>query len=265
MLCRSFPSPRHAQRSTAHKIHAHNVSLRSKRLNVAKALKIADIYVDEEAFHYVCQLDFRGRVYCMPSFNPQGDDVTKGMLTFADGMAINDGVAAGWLAIQGANVYGEDKIALEDRIQWVEDNEQEILSCAADPLGATFWHKADKPWQFLAFCFEWAGFLEEGYGYVSHLPVALDGSCSGIQHFSAMLLDEEGGGAVNLIPAEKPEDIYQIVCDKVMVELRQIVSASMPIGNSLEKSSTIAPSYSYSEATIPPKKSLLKLQLKLQL
>lgn len=215
----------------AYKLHSGNVSTRSKRLHLAKTLRIAETYSEYEAIYFPYQLDFRGRIYAIPSFNPQGNDVTKGLLHFADGKAIEDGVAAGWLAIHGANVFGYDKASLEDRIEWVEQHEEEITAVAADPLSNRFWTEADKPFQFLAFCFEWAGFCEQGYGYVSHLPIALDGSCSGIQHFSAMLRDEEGGRAVNLLPAETPEDIYQRVCDRVVMKLEKAVG---------ELSSTIA-------------------------
>jgi DNA-directed RNA polymerase len=208
----------------AYECHSENVSLRSKRLALAKTLRIAETYADFEAIYFPYQLDFRGRIYAIPTFNPQGNDVTKALLHFADAKPIEDGVAAGWLAIHGANVYGYDKASLEDRIQWVEDHEQEIIASAEDPLSNTFWHGADKPWQFLAFCFEWAGFCREGYGFMSRLPIALDGSCSGIQHFSAMLRDRIGGRAVNLLPSDKPHDIYQMVCDKVVDKLKAEVA-----------------------------------------
>jgi DNA-directed RNA polymerase len=43
------------------------------------------------------------------------------------------------------------------------------------------------------------------------MPIQVDGSCNGLQNFSAMLLDEIGGAATNLIPSEKPNDIYALV------------------------------------------------------
>jgi DNA-directed RNA polymerase len=83
------------------------------------------------------------------------------------------------------------------------------MDSAFNPLdGERFWTEADDPWQALAACFEWAGACVQGAGYVSHLPIAMDGSCSGIQHFSAMLRDAEGAQAVNLTKTDKPADIY---------------------------------------------------------
>lgn len=69
--------------------------------------------------------------------------------------------------------------------------------------------------------------MREGYGFMSRLAVALDGSCSGIQHFSAMLRDRVGGKAVNLLPAETPEDIYQRVCDKVVGKLEGYLGSTI--------------------------------------
>jgi len=218
----------------AMRIHELNLSMGSKRMQINRTLWVADMFKDDAAIYFPYQLDFRGRIYAIPSFNPQGPDLMKGLLTFAEGKPINDGVAAGWLAVQGANVFGYDKASLDERIGWVEDRNEKIKAIAEDPLGTMHldlgegksWLDADKPWQFLAFCFEWAGFLTEGYGFMSSLPIALDGSCSGIQHFSAMLRDPVGGKAVNLVPSDKPSDIYGIVADVTTGKLRLMVSTS---------------------------------------
>lgn len=42
-----------------------------------------------------------------------------------------------------------------------------------------------------------------------------------VQHFSAALRDEIGGKSVNLIPADKPQDIYAVVAEKVNETLQQ--------------------------------------------
>ena len=42
-------------------------------------------------------------------------------------------------------------------------------------------------------------------------PIHLDGSNSGLQHFSALLRDPVGGAAVNLVPQDRPADIYSDV------------------------------------------------------
>lgn len=212
----------------AHKVHAANAALVSKRLAALRCIKQAERFVDE-TLYFPCNLDFRGRVYTYPTtLSPQGSDLAKGLLTFAEGKPINDGVAAGWLAIHGANVFGFDKAGLEDRIAWVEERNERIIATANDPMADLWWADADKPWQFLAFIFEWAQFLTTGFGFVSSLPVAMDGTCNGLQHFSAALRDPVGGAAVNLVPADKPSDIYQRVADVVIEKLNNLLVPDDP-------------------------------------
>lgn len=205
-------------------VHEHNASTRGKRIGISQIIKTAQELAGEPQIFFPHQLDFRGRAYAVPTgLNPQGNDHAKALLTFAAerGKPINDARAAGWLAIDGANRFGFDKAGLEERIQWVADREEQILYSAECPLGDLWWTEADEPWRFLAFCFDYAGFLREGYGYVSALPCSSDGTCNGLQHFSAMLRDPVGGAAVNLVPGDKPSDIYQRVADRVIEKLRE--------------------------------------------
>lgn len=199
--------------------HDQDRKVKSRRKQVYDTVAIAKEFQAYDRIYFPHQFDFRGRLYATPlHLNPQGADFTKSLLTFANGKPIEDGTAAGWLAIHGANCFGEDKVSLEDRIDWVEQHADEIIRTANDPWeDSSFWENADKPWQFLAFCREWAEFLTVGYGYVSHLPVALDGSCNGLQHYSAALRDPKGGAATNLIPSEQVADIYAEVA-KVATE-----------------------------------------------
>lgn len=187
---------------------------KSKRYAVNAQLALADLYKDYERIYFPHNLDFRGRVYPLTQLSPQGTDFCKSLLEFADGHPLGDSGVA-WLAIQGANCYGLDKKPLEDRIAWIYENSELILKTAKDPLVNLEWTETDSPWEFLAFCFEWSDFMDQGTEYVSHIPVAFDGSCSGIQHFSAMLKDEIGGTAVNLLPDDKVHDIYGIVAEHV--------------------------------------------------
>ena len=67
---------------------------------------------------------------------------------------------------------------------------------------------------------EWAGLCNYGTGYVSHMPVHFDATCSGLQHFSALLRDEVGGFHVNLTGHEGRQDIYKAVATKSEASLR---------------------------------------------
>lgn len=209
-----------AWRAATSQVHSDNAAEKSKRLTLAMQLSVADQFADEE-FYFPYQLDFRGRIYAVPPvLNPQGDNVAKALLEFAEGKPLGE-TGGFWLAVHIANEFGIDTVSFDERVQWVLDNEDLILDSALDPLdGARFWATADggkNAWTALAACQEWAGFKMDGDDYVSHLPIGMDGSCSGLQHFSALLRDPVGAAAVNLLPSEEKSDIYQTVADAVEV------------------------------------------------
>jgi len=206
--------------------HEANIILKSKRLMTAKIASIANQFADFDAIYFPHTMDFRGRLYPAPMYlNPQGNSLAKGLLEFSQGKPLGSNEAAFELAVHGANCFGYDKVSMEERIDWVEDNTDRILQIANDPLADLWWAKeADSPWCFFAFAKEWAGFQRDGYDHISHIPIAKDGSCSGLQHFSAALRDPVGATATNLIPSSQPEDIYQRVIDlaqeKIKVDLK---------------------------------------------
>lgn len=194
----------------------------SRRLSVEFRVEQANKFAEYDAIYFPYNLDWRGRVYAASLFNPQGTDLVKGMLTFSKGERI--GSEGGyWLAVHGANCAGFDKADLDERVQWVKDHESEILKCADNPLDNLWWTQQDSPFCFLAFCFEWQGYKLFGEDFESSLPLAFDGTCSGLQHFSAMLRDAIGGKAVNLMKGYKRQDIYGIVAEKVNVVLDELL------------------------------------------
>ena len=207
----------------------------SKIIQVKRIIRIAKVFQEEKYLYFPHQLDFRGRIYAVPMFlHPQYADYARSLLHFAEGKAIKNNDDACWLAIHGANSFGEDKCSLDDRTQWISDNEEMIFKCAENPHMNTEWSQADKPYQFLAFCFEWREFSkgngEYNFGYKSHIPVLVDGSCNGLQHFSAMLKDEIGGAAVNLTPKDTPADIYGDVADIVIQRLKEMLNDTSKFG-----------------------------------
>lgn len=198
----------------------------SKCFQIARALRMAAEYSAYDRFWFVYRCDFRGRIYATTSgLSPQGNDTAKALLHFADGKRLG-GTGLRWLAIHGANAYGYDKVSYTDRARWVATNTPAIVRAASDPLSQReFWGNADKPWCFLAFCFEWADALRDGDAHVSHIPIALDGSCNGLQHFSALLRDPIGGAATNLCKSHKPADIYTKVAAVCTASLRRTSDA----------------------------------------
>ena len=209
----------------AKKAHVARRKWASGRLVQQQQIMVGEKFVDEAAIYFPHTVDFRSRVYPVAgcgSVNPQANDTGKSLLEFADGKALGED-GARWLAIHTANVWGNDKVSFDDRELWTEMNTGFILECAADPINNTRWMAADKPFGFLAACFEWAGYHQDGDDHISHLPIAMDGSCSGLQHFGAMLKDEGTCRAVNVIQTgDTPQDVYSVVLKKV----QQLVDAS---------------------------------------
>jgi len=186
---------------------------------MSQRLWVSQKFAEEEAIWFPHELDFRGRIYPIPlgGPNPQGDDAAKALLEFSNGVPLGED-GPGWLAIHIANLFGVDKVPFEERVDWVMANHESIMDSADNPLdGQRFWTTADSPYCALAACFDWAGYTREGPDYVSRVPVALDGSNSGLQHFSAMLRDPIGARAVNLLPAERPQDVYMQVATQAQV------------------------------------------------
>jgi DNA-directed RNA polymerase len=188
----------------------------SKRIALHKQIAIARKYSEYEAIYFCWNLDWRGRAYPIQTWlHPQVDHVGKALLEFADGKPL-DRAAARRLAIFGAGLFGKDKETYDWRWDtWIQENEAAIIDSAENPLdGGRFWTRAEKPFQFLQFCFEWAKWKAEGPGCLSHMPVQVDGKCNGTQHLSAMARDEKGGKYVGLIPQEKPSDLYTRVSEE---------------------------------------------------
>lgn len=212
-----------AWKKAAAGIYRREKARQSRRLSLSFIVNQANKFSQFKAIWFPYNMDWRGRVYAVPMFNPQGNDMQKGLLTLAVGKPIGaDGFK--WLKVHGANCAGVDKVTFEERIKWVEDNHDNIMATARAPMDSIeWWGKLDSPFCFLAFCFEYAGVMHHGLSYSCSLPIAFDGSCSGIQHFSAMLRDHIGGHAVNLTPSGKVQDIYRIVSDRIEEELKVLL------------------------------------------
>ena len=198
---------------------------KSKFIQINQIVSEATLLKDRKEFFYPYQLDFRGRIYPVPSqLSPQSADYSRALIKFKYGKPMGTDEAFNTFAVAGANLFGEtDKEELAVRRQWVMDNAEKIISTANNPLEDTFWASADKPFSFLAFCFEYRDFANTDFdpSFVTTLPIQSDCSNSGLQHYSAMMRDEVGGRATNLIPANKPNDVYSLVAEKLIIKLKE--------------------------------------------
>lgn len=239
---------------------AHSSEARSTKIRETKAISsISERFLDE-TFYHLYYYDFRGRKYVSTAYlNEQGSDLAKGLLLRNDKKAIGEG-GFFWLCVSIASNWGgdagredelkTDKIPLKDRYMWVLDNEEIMLCYAENPKVNQGWMKADKPWQFIAACFELMHLrqwqvnstrsevnTDEGifltdpdftnYGYESGLEAYIDGSNNGSQHLSALMLDEVTAPHVNLVPLDLPGDLYMFVAHHIWDKLEKEV-ASMP-------------------------------------
>lgn len=202
----------------------HNTSAQGRLMALLDALTVAEELRDQESIWFPHSLDFRGRMYPVStgSLNPQGRDLAKALLMFSEGKPLGpDGEF--WLCVRAANSFGKDKLSLQDRLAWALDHHMDIMLSAVNPLEHPWWSEAADPWCFLATCHElygaWMSPLSADF--VSHLPIPMDGSCSGIQHLSAMGLDPIGAKATNLCAGLPRQDIYQEVADKIITKIDQ--------------------------------------------
>ena len=196
----------------------NNRNLHSLRCSLLLKLQCAKEF-SKKVFYFPYSLDFRGRAYPIPPhLNHIGADIDRGLLLFHEKKLGTNGL--NWLFIHLANLYGYDKVSLNDRMLWSKNRLNEILATADDPLGlrgnksTRWWLNADNPWQCLATCFEIADAINSGdpEQYESSIPIHQDGTCNGLQHYAALGLDYRGAISVNLIhidgEADKPNDVY---------------------------------------------------------
>ena len=158
-----------------YQIHKRNVQKRSIRILVAQILRIAEEFSKYEKIYFPYQMDFRGRLYPIPVLlQPQGSDLAKGMLQFAIGKGVKDSKGSiRWFKIHGANTFGFDKGSYQEREAWVDSNAKDIISFADNPLTNRGWAEADKPFQFLAWCFEYKLFIEAPEEFESKIPIIM--------------------------------------------------------------------------------------------
>lgn len=207
-------------KSEVNKIKKKTRELHSLRCDMSYKLNVAESYLNQDAFYFPHNLDFRGRAYPMhPNLNHLGADLSRGLLQFADAKPLGpDGLR--WLEISVANLYGKgaDKLSFDGRVEFARNHLHEIFDSADNPFtGSGWWQEADSPWQLLAVCYDVQAALASGNPetYCSRIPVHQDGSCNGLQHYAALGRDESGGRTVNLLPGDKPQDVYSEIAKLV--------------------------------------------------
>jgi DNA-directed RNA polymerase len=207
----------------------------SNRCFINAQMEIARAFIGH-SFFLPHNMDFRGRAYPIGGiFNHMGADNARGLFQFAKGKELGD-TGLFWLRNHLANKFGFDKANLTDREQFTVEHWDDIKDSAADPLnGKKWWLKAEDPWQCLAACFELVAAMEseDPTTYVSYLPVHQDGTCNGLQHYAALGGDSLGAAQVNLLPRDKPGDIYSEVARLVIEDIKKDEAKGDPLAKCL--------------------------------
>lgn len=172
-------------------------------------------YQDEPELYFPTFIDWRGRLYFRSNLNPQSNDAIKGCIEFANGKPLGK-TGLHWLKVHVANCCGYDKHDDKIKAAWVDENWSYIENFINNPLDI------DAPEPDTAFTLLQAGLalqsalqLPDPTTYVCHVPIAMDATCSGLQHLSALTRDTTGAYYTNLIDNndDKKSDIYMRVAE----------------------------------------------------
>lgn len=204
---------------------------------LAEAQELRELEIAQEPnangpLWFAHRVDFRGRMYPEGSaLNPQGSDLARSLLRFHRGKPIGNGRGPFWLAAQVAKAFGRDKLSWDDRVAWTHTNEDMITRIANDPLGnRRLWKKeSDKLWAALAAAREWTDYRATGSTFVTTLPIFIDGTCNGLQHYAALSGDTDLARLVNLEPEELPQDIYREVAEEAFRDIKVRSERGRPI------------------------------------
>ena len=210
---------------------------RSKVIEWKYTVAKADRLKDESIFYQFLEADYRGRLYYSePFLNFQGSDIARGIMLFERGKPM-DRHGLFWLAVHTACSYNQsygideipdwceadylsylkeeglesisvDKMTLEDRVMWTNENMHWIREAGED---SKFYHEAEKSVSFLACCLEWHDYhvaVDSNEVHYTHLPIPVDGSNNGWQHLGAISKDPKTGELVGLVPVDIQRDFY---------------------------------------------------------
>lgn len=188
---------------------------RQTKRSISLALSTLTRFQEESELYFPTYLDYRGRVYFRGSVHPQSHDAIKACLELAKGEPLGEH-GLFWLKVHVASCAGYDKADFPLRAAWTEENWPSILAWLESPVD----QEAPEPDTAFSL-YAAATALQEALAcpdpreYVCHVPVAMDATCSGLQHLSAMFRDEVGAEFTNLFDSGGTEkrDIYMRVAE----------------------------------------------------
>lgn len=204
---------------------------RGKVREVAGFIKVASR--TDGSIWFPVFFDTRGRWYYRGSPNPQGSDLSKAALHFGDSKPLGKR-GLYWLRVHIANCAGFDKERFDVRAQWTTDNWDSIVRALDKPQDFPEVWGTDAPWCMFSAAWELRAALATASPetYESGIVVHMDATCSGLQHFSAILRDPVGGGMVNLyddMQIGPKQDIYSKVSTNALAAIKLDTEDSDPV------------------------------------
>ena len=186
-----------------------------KSCRTRMTMEVVDEFKDKE-FYIPWSFDYRGRAYPIPNLlTPQDTDFGKSLLLFSKGSKITQ-KGMEWIKFQLATTYGLDKATMEERLEWIDkaENYEMVQRVWRDPVdNIADWENADEPWLFLAACNEFCE-LHFEHRFHTHLPIAVDATCSGLQILAGLAKDVSTARMVNVVNSDKPQDAYAIIAEQ---------------------------------------------------
>lgn len=165
----------------------------------------------DDVLYFPTYFDWRGRLYFRSNINPQGTDFVKASIQFANKKPLGER-GLYWLKVHVATCYGFDKANFDRRVTWVDEHMQHIRDAVESHVDSEFFRGADAHWCFYVAAKDMLAAIDSGNpsAWESGIPVAMDATCSGLQHLSAVMRDPVGGMFTNLLPNNgvEKEDIY---------------------------------------------------------
>lgn len=211
-----------AWKRRVHRWHTASTKHRAAQRDFGALYRVASKHAGQQCWFPV-HVDSRGRFYYWGAPNPQGTDMAKACLRFARKKPLGRR-GLYWLKVQIANCYGFDADHFDVRAKWTEDRLDDLRRTVEDPTNADLLAQADSPLCLLAAARELLAAIASGApeSYCTGLIVHMDATCSGLQHFSAILRDPVGASYVNLLgPGTRKADIYQRVLDLSVAQLQR--------------------------------------------
>lgn len=211
-----------AWKRRVHRWHTASTKHRAAQRDFGALYRVVSKHSGQTCWFPV-HVDSRGRFYYWGAPNPQGTDMAKACLRFARKKPLGKR-GLYWLKVQIANCYGYDAEHFDTRAAWTEARLDDLRRTVAAPLDSDLLADADSPLCLLAAARELCAALDSGSpeSYCTGLIVHMDATCSGLQHFSAILRDPVGASYVNLIgPGGRKADIYQRVLDLSVLQLQR--------------------------------------------